>query len=75
MSDKEEQATPEDVKHFSKENRSVKAAAGGEGKLTGFIGIKPEQKGPFSLTIGQSESTQLLFQLFIEKVTDLHPQY
>ncbi|MFF7392075.1 DUF4157 domain-containing protein [Streptomyces scabiei] len=43
-------------------------AAGGEGKLPGFIGLKPEAKEPFSLSLGDSDITRLLFQLFVEDV-------
>lgn len=38
-------------------------AAGGEGKLPGFIGLKPEAKEPFSLSLGDSDITRLLFRL------------
>ncbi|MFF8966480.1 DUF4157 domain-containing protein [Streptomyces globisporus] len=41
-------------------------AAGGEGALAGYIGLKPEEKEPFSLSIGKTDITRLLFQLFVE---------
>ncbi|WP_327731857.1 hypothetical protein OG250_45435 [Streptomyces sp. NBC_00487] len=43
-------------------------AAAGEGKLAGYIGLKPEAKEPFSFSIGDSDITRLLFQLFVEDV-------
>lgn len=41
-------------------------AAAGEGALAGYIGLKPEEKEPFSLSIGKTDITRLLFQLFVE---------
>ncbi|MFJ9620881.1 DUF4157 domain-containing protein [Streptomyces sp. NPDC101181] len=41
-------------------------AAGGEGSLPGYIGVKPEKKEPFSISLGKSDITRLLFQLFVE---------
>ncbi|MFM9451899.1 eCIS core domain-containing protein [Streptomyces europaeiscabiei] len=43
-------------------------AAAGEGTLPGYIGLKPEKKEPFSLSIGDTDITRLLFQLFVEDV-------
>lgn len=54
------------VSKFSKE--PPKIAAGGEGGLAGYIGVKSESKGPYSMTIGKNDATPLLFQLLIEKV-------
>ncbi|WP_460131348.1 RHS repeat domain-containing protein [Pseudomonas sp. S1_E04] len=45
-----------------------KVAAGGEGNLPGYIGMKSENIGPFSLVMGQSAPTHLLFQLFVQHV-------
>ncbi len=39
-----------------------------EGKLPGYIGLKAEQKGDFSLSLGESDATHLLFQLLIDKI-------
>ncbi|EMF57736.1 DUF4157 domain-containing protein [Streptomyces bottropensis] len=43
-------------------------AAAGEGALPGYIGLKPEKKEPFSLSLGDTDITRLLFQLFVEDV-------
>ncbi|MFI0977399.1 DUF4157 domain-containing protein [Streptomyces sp. NPDC021093] len=52
-------------------------AAGGEGMLPGYVGVKSEKRGPFSLSIAQDPKTkdaspsQLLFQLFVESVSEV----
>ncbi|MEU8890836.1 DUF4157 domain-containing protein [Streptomyces sp. NPDC048442] len=52
-------------------------AAGGEGMLPGYIGVKSEKRGPFSLSIAQDPKvkdagpSQLLFQLFVENVSEV----
>ena len=53
-----------------------KNASANEGTLPGYIGLKSEEKDPFSLGIaqnkkkkGDSTASQLLFQLFVEKVS------
>jgi len=44
-------------------------ASANEGVLTGYIGVKSESLGPFSLGVGKNNAaTQLLFQLLIESV-------
>ncbi|MFE2979153.1 DUF4157 domain-containing protein [Streptomyces sp. NPDC059258] len=49
-------------------------AAGGEGALAGYIGLKPEEKEPFSLSIGKTDITRLLFQLFVEDMRAVRGQ-
>lgn len=44
------------------------SGSGGEGKAAGYIGLKPEDRGDFSLAIGSSTASQLLFQLLVESV-------
>ncbi|MTI87030.1 MAG: hypothetical protein FH748_03575 [Balneolaceae bacterium] len=48
--------------------KTFPGASKGEGNLPGYVGLKPESKGDFSLTMGTSAATHLLFQLFIQKV-------
>ncbi|GAA3971814.1 hypothetical protein GCM10022384_23350 [Streptomyces marokkonensis] len=60
--------------YFENQGRELPASAGGEGGLGGYIGVKQEKKGPFSLGVGKVEASQLLFQLFVEEVRDLYPQ-
>ncbi|MDG9721652.1 hypothetical protein [Streptomyces sp. DH41] len=60
--------------YFKKQGKELPTSAGGEGGLAGYIGVKQEKKGPFSLSVGKSEATQMLFQLFVEEVRDLYPQ-
>ena len=43
-------------------------ASGNEGALSGYVGLKPEDKGDFSLGVGGTDSTRLLFQLLIESI-------
>ncbi len=47
---------------------SFPEAAGGEGALAGYIGVKPEKKEPFSISLGGTDITRLLFQLFVEDI-------
>jgi hypothetical protein len=44
-------------------------ATANEGNLPGYIGMKNEARGDFSLSVGGNEPTKLLFQLFIESVS------
>ncbi len=44
-----------------------------EGNLGGYIGMKSEQAGPFSLAIGDTDPTALLFQLLLESVEEIDP--
>lgn len=44
------------------------AATGNEGNLPGYIGVKSENHGPFSLNMGGADPTHLLFQLFIQSI-------
>ncbi|MFE6702216.1 DUF4157 domain-containing protein [Streptomyces sp. NPDC057718] len=50
------------------ETEKFPKAAGGEGKLAGYIGVKSEAKEPFSFSLGDSDITRLLFQLFVADV-------
>ncbi|MFJ2111566.1 MULTISPECIES: DUF4157 domain-containing protein [unclassified Streptomyces] len=57
--------------HFESENggkRSFQEGSGAEGGLPGYVGVKQEKKGPFSLSLGDNDATRLLFQLFVEDV-------
>ncbi|MFE7137658.1 DUF4157 domain-containing protein [Streptomyces sp. NPDC057644] len=49
-------------------------AAGGEGALAGYIGLKPEEKEPFSLSLGKTDITRVLFQLFVEDMRAVRGQ-
>ncbi|MGU7811698.1 dermonecrotic toxin domain-containing protein [Burkholderia sp. AW49-1] len=53
-------------------------ATGGEGEAGGYIGIKSEEKGPFSLSLGgdaqrkkPNEASSTLFQLFVDRVEEM----
>jgi hypothetical protein len=46
-------------------------ATGNEGNLPGYVGMKSEKRGDFSLTMGKSDATHLLFQLLIESVKEV----
>ncbi|MGU7816112.1 dermonecrotic toxin domain-containing protein [Burkholderia sp. AW49-1] len=49
------------------------AASGNEGALGGYIGVKSEANGPFSLSLGNgSQPSQLLFGQFVEKIEFLN---
>lgn len=48
--------------------RVFPAGSVSEGNLAGYIGLKSENRGDFSLTMGVSEPTHLLFQLFIDSI-------
>ncbi|MFF9035656.1 DUF4157 domain-containing protein [Streptomyces sp. NPDC014892] len=65
-----EKGTPYHIRKTREEETgsTFPTAAGGEGKLPGFIGLKPEAKEPFSLSLGDSDITRLLFQMFVEDV-------
>ncbi|MFI8519347.1 DUF4157 domain-containing protein [Streptomyces sp. NPDC085481] len=52
-------------------NNTFQTSSGGEGNLTGYIGMKPEQHGDFSLSLGDAEATKLLFQLFVKEIQDV----
>lgn len=39
-----------------------------EGTAEGYIGMKSEKKGPFSISLGHNDASKLLFQLMIEDV-------
>ncbi|WP_306209864.1 hypothetical protein [Actinoplanes sp. RD1] len=52
-----------------------KTSSGNEGVLPGYIGMKPEQHGDFSLSLGDNNATQLLFQLFLEGVRDVSAEH
>src|SRR5260370_40749634 len=46
-------------------------ASGNEGNLPGYIGVKSESAGPFSLTAGNSDASHLLLQLLVDRVDDM----
>jgi hypothetical protein len=52
---------------YAKEGRFFKEGSGSEGNKPGYIGLKSEKGGPFSLSVGDGYS-KLLFQLFIDKI-------
>ncbi|MFJ3906421.1 DUF4157 domain-containing protein [Streptomyces sp. NPDC090025] len=58
-------------KIFAARNRTFATGSGAEGSLGGYVGLKPEQHGDFSLSLGDSEATKLLFQLFVKRVEDV----
>ncbi|MDR6504118.1 hypothetical protein J2785_007313 [Burkholderia ambifaria] len=43
-------------------------ASEAEGVLGGYVGIKSEDAGPFSLSLGDSEASKAIFQLFVDNV-------
>lgn len=54
------------------QNRQFPTGSGNEGSLTGYVGMKLEDIGDFSLSLGSNtEATQLLFQLFVQDVRDV----
>ncbi|MFI2424137.1 DUF4157 domain-containing protein [Streptomyces sp. NPDC018955] len=54
------------------QGREFSTASGNEGSLTGHIGMKLEDIGDFSLSLGSdTEATQLLFQLFVQDIQDV----
>ncbi|MFD4025278.1 hypothetical protein ACFWRV_17425 [Streptomyces sp. NPDC058576] len=58
--------TPDHIRQTREtESEKFPRASGGEGKLAGYIGVKSEAKEPFSLSLGNSDITRLLFQLFV----------
>ena len=42
--------------------------ASSSGALGGYIGMKQEERGDFSLGLGESKASKLLFQHFIKRV-------
>ncbi|MFF6772023.1 DUF4157 domain-containing protein [Streptomyces sp. NPDC012637] len=52
-------------------NRTFPTGSGAEGNLSGYVGMKPEQHGDFSLSLGDTEATKLLFQLFVKQIQDV----
>ncbi|MEV7643904.1 DUF4157 domain-containing protein [Streptomyces rubiginosohelvolus] len=64
-----EQGTPYHIRKIRESaGSSFPEAAGGEGALPGYIGVKPEKKEPFSISLGGTDITRLLFQLFVEDI-------
>ncbi|NHR07256.1 RHS repeat protein [Chromobacterium haemolyticum] len=47
-------------------------ASKNEGVLSGYIGVKSEDHGPFSLGVGESDPSRLLLQLMIESVREAY---
>ncbi|MHB9864123.1 eCIS core domain-containing protein [Streptomyces sp. YIM S03343] len=59
-------------KIYGEQNRQFATASGNEGSLTGYVGMKLEDIGDFSLSVGSNaEATQLLFQLFVQDIQDV----
>ncbi|WP_194909512.1 hypothetical protein [Catenulispora rubra] len=55
--------------------RTFQTGSGNEGGLPGYVGMKSEQHGDFSLHVGSNtEATQLLFQMFLQDVRDVTPK-
>ncbi|MFJ1974477.1 hypothetical protein ACIO93_38280 [Streptomyces sp. NPDC087903] len=52
------------------EGQQFPTAADGEGNLPGYIGVKSEKHGPFSL-LAKSKPSQVLFQTFVAEVVDV----
>ncbi|MFJ6431642.1 DUF4157 domain-containing protein [Streptomyces sp. NPDC091416] len=64
--------TPDSLRRIHGENSPFESGSGGEGNLTGRIGVKLESHGDFSLSLGsETEATQVLFQLFVKDVQDV----
>ncbi|WP_157662060.1 hypothetical protein [Burkholderia ubonensis] len=42
--------------------------SGSEGNLPGYIGMKPEGRGDYSLAMGESDPTHLMFQMFVDDI-------
>jgi hypothetical protein len=53
---------------FEQEGKVFPEASHNEGVAPGYIGLKSEQGGPFSLSLGDNAPSKLLFQLFTEEV-------
>lgn len=54
------------------QDRQFPTGSGNEGSLTGYVGMKLEDIGDFSLSLGSNtEATRLLFQLFVQDVRDV----
>ncbi|MGW6204341.1 eCIS core domain-containing protein [Streptomyces sp. NPDC055089] len=63
---------PDSLRRIHGENSQFETGSGGEGNLTGRVGMKLESHGDFSLSLGsETEATQLLFQLFVKDVQDV----
>ncbi|MFH9370056.1 DUF4157 domain-containing protein [Streptomyces anulatus] len=59
-----------------RKKKGYETASAGEGTLSGYIGTKAEEHGPFSLGLAQNKQNRtsatpshLLFQLFVQEVT------
>ncbi|CAL9464891.1 hypothetical protein SUDANB145_02710 [Streptomyces sp. enrichment culture] len=50
---------------------AYREASQGEGILGGYIGLKNEKHGDFSISLGDSDATRLLFQLLISSVREV----
>ncbi|NED92586.1 hypothetical protein G3I76_72595, partial [Streptomyces sp. SID11233] len=64
------------IEHAKSGRGEFQGVANGEGKLPGYIGMKSEQRGPFSFAVAgrgpkgdDSTPSELLLQLFVRKVT------
>ncbi|MEF9905879.1 eCIS core domain-containing protein [Streptomyces sp. P9-A2] len=61
--------TPQSLRNIAgAKGGSMPEASTGEGVLGGHIGLKQEKKGDFSLSVGDSDASRLLFQQFLTKV-------
>jgi hypothetical protein len=54
--------------HLESKGKTLPTGSKNEGALAGRIGIKSEKKGPFSLSLGESGASRLLFQLLVESI-------
>lgn len=65
-----EKGTPYHIRKIREEETgsTFPQASAGEGTLPGYIGLKPESREPFSLSLGDTDITRLLFQLYVEDV-------
>lgn len=52
-------------------DRVYPKASDNEGHKSGYIGMKSEKRGPFSITMKDSDATHLLFQLMIADIKEL----
>ncbi|MEU2246473.1 DUF4157 domain-containing protein [Streptomyces sp. NPDC019224] len=59
---------PQALRNIHGPDKPMPEASQGEGSLGGYIGMKQEKKGDFSLSLGNNKASQLLFQHFIKTV-------
>lgn len=61
------------AKYVQKNGKTFPPAGKGEGNARGYIGIKSESRGSFSVTMSDSDATHLLYQLFVRDVRVVDP--